>query len=169
MLLGAVTLGQQTRIEGRCIRAALAGAEALARAEDRYRVLNAESVAAPPRASSTELVQQATEQRSPLGDVVIRREAPWIFDLVVYDLDAPRVVYEPDVVLALNNLMDLLCRLQLLEVAMEPIGVAHGGIAPEHFARALLSTCARGPIGLKVLICEPERRILTRIITALES
>lgn len=164
--LAAVTIGQRARIEGRTGRATMQRLEAIARAEDRYRVLDADTVLDVPRESAHELLRSASEQQWTLGDIVVRSESPWVFDLVVYDLDATPIVQIATVSDTLLTLMDTLCRHQISNLALEPIGMAHGGISARAFARALVHACHQGPLGLRVVICEQDRRVLERIMAA---
>lgn len=163
---GVVTIGQRTRIEGRTLRPVQLHPQALARAEDRYRVLATDTVLDVPRATASQIARAATEKQWALADIVVREENPWVFDVVVYDLDADPIVDAETVSEALDNLMDTLCRCQISEVAMEAIGIAHGGISAPSFAEALVRSCQRAPVGLRLLLCEPDRRLLEAIMTA---
>jgi len=170
----AVHIGERLRIEGAGAAAGevAAGSRPLALvvAEDRYRVLAAgEHTLSEPDDAPEELLRRSSEERWAIGEVVLRRARPQlVLDLIVYDLDAVPMVELEGVTRALVALMDELARRKVVTVAMEAIGVAHGGISPAELAEALELASAAAPLGLHLLLCDADSAVVGEVLEHLE-
>jgi len=168
--LPAVTVGQHTRVEGLATEVRAAGVGTVARAEDRFRVLSTDPVLEVPQEPAEELVGRAAQEAWQLGQVVSHHSSSQlILDVVVYDLDADPIVTVESVTAGIHTLTDELCRRQITALAMEPIGMAHGGISAAEMAGVLHVVCKRAPFGSTLLLCDPDADLLTEIMQTLEA
>ncbi|MBK8480717.1 MAG: hypothetical protein IPL40_06035 [Proteobacteria bacterium] len=161
-------VGERVRIEGVARHPLTTSAPVVALAEDRHRVLNPDTTATATSEPLAALLRRSARDVWAVGDIVVRGLVPRVLlDVVVYDLEARPIVEAAGVTRGLVALMDELSRRQLTSAALEPIGMAHGGISAETLAQALHGACAHAPFGLQLQLCDPNRWLLREVLEAL--
>ncbi len=165
----ACNIGERIRVEGLVGLPQSTKSSVLVFAEDRFRVMNPGFELVIPHEGMEEIVTRAKEEIWKIGSIVPRYVGErLVFDVVVYDLDRVPIIELSNLERGLEALFLTVSSQQLMHLAMEPVGVAHGGVKAREFAFALRCAALEAPIGLQIQICDLDETLLDEIFDALQ-